>query len=69
MVKQKMEVMIMSHSVSSSATVDIKQVRAIIFKSEAHKSFYQGAYHKALVYCLVIDRDMRENVDRIFMCA
>ncbi len=49
--------------------------RRIIFKSSEHKAFYlkylqkcryQDVYHKALVYCLGIDRDTRENVDRIY---
>ncbi len=47
----------------------------IIFKNQAHKDFYleylqkcrnQDVYHKALVYCLGIDRDTREHVDRIY---
>lgn len=47
----------------------------ITFKNEQHKNFYdeylckcryQDVYHKALVYCLGIDRDTREHVDRIY---
>lgn len=49
--------------------------RTITFKNEEHKKFfetylqkcrYQDVYHKALVYCLGIDRDTRVNVDRIY---
>lgn len=49
--------------------------RTIIFKSQEHKDFYlehlkkcryQDEYHKALVYCLGIDRDTRSHVDRIY---
>lgn len=49
--------------------------RTITFKSNEHKDFYmkylqkcryQDVYHKALVYCLGIDRDTRVNVDRIY---
>ena len=52
-----------------------KSTRTITFKNEAHKKFYmeylpkcryQDVYHKALVYCLGIDRDTRVNVDRIY---
>lgn len=47
----------------------------ICFKSKAHKEFYltflpqcryQDVYHRALVYCLGIDRDTRDHVDRIY---
>lgn len=47
----------------------------ISFRSKEHKQFYmeyllkcryQDAYHKALVYCLGIDRDTREHADRIY---
>ena len=52
-----------------------KSSRIITFKSQEHKKFYQeylgkcryqDVYHKALVYCLGIDRDTRENADRIY---
>ena len=46
--------------------------RAITFKNKEHEKFYteylekcryQDVYHQALVYCLGIDRDTRENVN------
>ena len=49
--------------------------RTITFKSKEHEKFYmeylkkcryQDVYHKALVYCLGIDRDTRENVNKIY---
>ena len=49
--------------------------RTIIFKSREHEKFYeeylekcryQDVYHQALVYCLGIDRDTRENVNKIY---
>ena len=49
--------------------------RTIIFTDQKHKDFYlnylekcrcRDAYHKALVYCLGIDRDTRSHVDRIY---
>ena len=52
-----------------------KVTRTITFKNRAHEDFYQrylpkcryqDVYHKALVYCLGIDRDTREHVDRIY---
>ena len=45
--------------------------RTITFKNKEHEKFYmeylpkcryQDVYHKALVYCLGIDRDTRENI-------
>lgn len=48
---------------------------SIIFKSQAHKEFYlshiclcryDDAYHRALVYCLGIDRDTREHAEQIY---
>ena len=47
--------------------------RTITFKSREHEKFYeeylkkcryQDVYHQALVYCLGIDRDTRNNVDK-----
>ena len=47
----------------------------IIFISKAHEDFYyehlkkvryQDAYHKALIYCLGICNDTRQNVNRIY---
>lgn len=52
-----------------------KITRTVTFKNQAHEDFYQrylpkcryqDVYHKALVYCLGIDRDTREHVDRIY---
>ena len=52
-----------------------KVTRTITFKNQAHEDFYQrylpkcryqDVYHKTLVYCLGIDRDTREHVDRIY---
>ena len=52
-----------------------KVTHTITFKNKEHEKFYfeylskcryQDAYHKALVYCLGIDRDTRNNVDRIY---
>ena len=49
--------------------------RTITFKSREHEKFYeeylkkcryQDVYHQALVYCLGIDRDTRNNVDKIY---
>ena len=47
----------------------------ITFKSRKHEKFYeeylkkcryQDVYHRALVYCLGIDRDTRNNVNKIY---
>lgn len=52
-----------------------KDTRTITFKSKEHEKFYkeylpkcryQDVYHKALVYCLGIDRDTRDHVDQIY---
>ena len=49
--------------------------RTITFKSREHEKFYeeylkkcryQDVYHRALVYCLGIDRDTRNNVNKIY---
>ena len=54
---------------------DKKESRTIIFKNKQHEQFYyeylqkcryRDVYHKALVYCLGIDRDTREHIDRIY---
>ena len=54
---------------------DKKESRTITFRNKQHEQFYyeylqkcryQDVYHKALVYCLGIDRDTREHVDRIY---
>lgn len=52
-----------------------KSTRTITFKNEVHKKFYmeylpkcryQDVYHKALVYCLGLNPDTRDHVDRIY---
>ena len=49
--------------------------RTITFKSREHEKFYEeylkkcryrDVYHRALVYCLGIDRDTRNNVNKIY---
>ena len=49
--------------------------RTITFKNKEHEKFYteylekcryQDVYHQALVYCLGIDRDTRNNVNKIY---
>jgi len=52
-----------------------KVTRTITFKNQEHENFYkahlpkcryQDVYHKALVYCLGIDRDTRDNINAIY---
>lgn len=52
-----------------------EKTTAITFKSQEHRDFYmkslmkcryQDVYHKALVYCIGIDRDTQAHVDRIY---
>ena len=52
-----------------------EDARTITFISKEHKEFYleylpkcrwKDVYHKALVYCLGIDRDTRKHVNRIY---
>ena len=54
---------------------DKEESRTITFKNKYHKQFYyeylqkcryQDVYHKALVYCLGIDRDTRKHADQIY---
>ena len=49
--------------------------REITFKNREHEKFYntylskcryQDSYHKALVYCLGLSEDTRQNVNRIY---
>lgn len=49
--------------------------RTITLKNAAHTNFYleylqkyrcQDVYHRALVYCLRIDEDVRNHVNRIY---
>lgn len=51
------------------------KTNGILFTSEAHENFYntylaqcryQDVYHRALVYCLGIDRDTRNHVKQIY---
>ena len=52
-----------------------EDARTITFMNKEHKEFYleylskcrwKDVYHKALVYCLGIDRDTRKHVNRIY---
>lgn len=52
-----------------------KNEYSITFRNTAHEEFYyrclkkchrQDVYRKALIYCLGIDRDTRENVERVY---
>ena len=58
-----------------SLTAGNSNSRTITFKGKKHEKFYeeylekcryQDVYHQALVYCLGIDRDTRENVNKIY---
>ena len=58
-----------------STALGAKETQEIIFISEAHEKFYyeklkevrcQDVYNKALIYCLGICNDTRENVYRIY---
>lgn len=49
--------------------------RTVTFKNEEHEKFYkmylpkcryQDVYHKALVYCLGVDRDTRDSIKEIY---
>lgn len=60
---------------STASGANSEATRTITFKSAAHKDFYleylpqcryQDVYHKALVYCLGIDADTRNHVNRIY---
>ena len=52
-----------------------EDARTITFMNKEHKEFYleylskcrwKDVYHKALVYCLGIDRDTRKHVNKIY---
>ena len=52
-----------------------KEEHKVVFKNTEHENFYytylskcryQDVYHKALVYCLGLSEDTRENVNRIY---
>ena len=60
---------------STALGATVEKEGNIIFISDAHEKFYyeklkevryQDVYHKALVYCLGICNDTRENVYRIY---
>ena len=60
---------------STALRAENSNSRTITFKSKEHEKFYmeylekcryQDVYHQALVYCLGIDRDTRNNVDKIY---
>ena len=60
---------------STAVRANQKTTRTITFKNKEHEKFYQkylskcryqDVYHKALVYCLGIDRDTREHVKQIY---
>ena len=63
----------MEHTTALSAAT--KKNDNLVFISEAHEKFYyekltevryQDTYHKALIYCLGICNDTRNNIYRIF---
>ena len=56
---------------NTATRAEKKDTRTITFKNKDHENFYrkylpkcryQDVYHKALVYCLGIDRDTRDHV-------
>ena len=60
---------------ASSADLRTDKTDSIIFRNKEHEEFYhtilskcqcRDVYHKALAYCLGIDRDIREHIDRIY---
>lgn len=60
---------------STAVRANQKKTRTITFKNREHEKFYQkylpkcryqDVYHKALVYCLGIDRDTRDHVKQIY---
>ena len=59
----------------TAISADDKNTHTITFKNQEHENFYkeyltkcryQDVYHKALVYCLGIDRDTRVHVAKIY---
>lgn len=72
-VQKKQEEIKMANNTALRAGKDT--TRTITFKNKEHEKFYytylpkcryQDVYHKALVYCLGIDRDTRENAEQIY---
>lgn len=52
---------------NDSCTMTFKNKEHEIFYMEyLSKCRYRDVYHKALVYCLGIDRDTKENANRIY---
>ena len=60
---------------NTATKAEKKDSCTITFKNKEHEKFYmeyltkcryRDVYHKALVYCLGIDRDTRENANRIY---
>lgn len=60
---------------STAVRANQKTTCTITFKNKEHEKFYQkylskcryqDVYHKALVYCLGIDRDTRDHVKQIY---
>ncbi len=60
---------------NTAISANSETTRTITFKNAAHKNFYleylpqcryKDVYHKALVYCLGIDADTRNHVNRIY---
>mgnify|MGYP007081456027 CR=1 FL=1 len=60
---------------SAASRAEKNDSRTITFKNKEHEKFYmeylprcryQDEYHKALVYCLGISSDTRNNVNRIY---
>lgn len=59
----------------TATRADKRDSYTIIFKNREHEKFYkeylqkcryQDVYHRALVYCLGIDRDTRDHVKQIY---
>lgn len=60
---------------NTATRAEKKDTCTITFKNREHENFYkeylpqcryQDTYHKALVYCLGIDRDTRDHVKQIY---
>lgn len=59
----------------TNTALSAEKQQELIFISEAHEKFnygklkkvrYEDVYHKALIYCLGICNDTRNNIHRIF---
>lgn len=60
---------------NKNTALGAKLTHTITFKNKIHEDFYkeyllkcryQDVYHKALVYCLGIDKDTRTNIKQIY---